>query len=818
VISILFHALFFISGATSLIYEVSWTRMLSLVFGSDVYSATITLSVFMGGLALGSLLAGSWATRCHRPLAVFGLIEMTIGLSALAVPMILNAFHDGSKFVYLSQDESAPWIFHGFRVLSSAVTLLTPTTLMGATLPFLARHFVQRPEQLGSATGTLYATNTFGALVGTLLAGFALLPWLGMLSTVELAAALNLISGAVAVFAGSSRNRRVQPIEARDQTTSTRLGIPPSRTRGTVLVAMALSGLAALALEIVWMRILVQSFSATVYAFTIMLACFLFGIAYGSFRAAGQADRALAPGKVLAKLLLYLALSVTLLTLLSQVAAPLSSALTWGLTQISHGSFGVASIAAQLIVASLLIAVPTMLLGATFPFAVRALAPEPSEHASAIGRSYAASTAGAIGGSILSGFLILPALGAKFSLLVIAGVFAAAGLLVLIVPGHATRSHALPRAPLAIWAAIGATILAAAIALPPQTIANYGLQTSTRPNVVFHREGISATVDLIRNDAGATIMMINGNVEADTSLRQRRHFVLKAYVPLLLHRAPKDIAVVGLGLGVTLRSTARYPGVERIRLIELSPDIVEAHRYLKTLSGNVLADPRGKLRIDDARNFMSLSDETFDLITADPIHPRITGTGLLYTREYYQIIKARLRPGGIVAQWMPMYNISPRSFDVALRTFVQVFPDTSFWYVRGHGLLVATDGPTVIDCTNLTGMFDKPLVMADFNSIEIASPAQLLGHLLMDRDHIADYLTRNTDRQINTDDNGYLEYQTPFEFLGRMDAIVPDVVQHAGWRADTILHGCSDQQQDDAAREFERRLSRIVPELREPPN
>jgi spermidine synthase len=244
--------------------------------------------------------------------------------------------------------------------------------------------------------------------------------------------------------------------------------------------------------------------------------------------------------------------------------------------------------------------------------------------------------------------------------------------------------------------------------------------------------------------------------------------------------------------------------------------MVEAHKYLGDITDEVMADPRIDVRIDDARNFMTLSEEKFDLITADPVHPRITGVGYLYTREYYEAIKTRLQPGGVVTQWMPMYNISLRSFDVAFRTFAQAFPNASFWYVRGHGLFVATGAPMTIDCPNLIKMFASPLVKADFDSIEIDSSAKLVGHLLMDRDHIDQYLARTSDSQINTDDNAYLEYRTPFEFLGRTDAIVPDMVRYAGWNPEKILVGCTVQQRIDTSREFERRLARIVPELKEP--
>jgi spermidine synthase len=356
-----------------------------------------------------------------------------------------------------------------------------------------------------------------------------------------------------------------------------------------------------------------------------------------------------------------------------------------------------------------------------------------------------------------------------------------------------------------------------AVALPRQTVLNYNMQRSSQPTMVYHGDGVSNTVEILKNDADNVIMMINGNIEADTSYIQRRHFILKADLPLLLHPDPKDVAIVGLGLGITLAATARYPTVENIRLIELSPEMVAAHSHLKALTGNILANPRVNLRIDDGRNFMAMSDESFDMITADPVHPRITGVGYLYTREYYESIKSRLRADGVVTQWMPMYHISPGSFDVAFRTFAEVFPNATFWYVRGHGLFVATKQPMQIGCRTLVANFDDSNVKADLASIDIRSPAELLGYMLMDSEHIARYLARNQDRRINTDDNAHLEYRTPFEFMGRTDEIMPDMVKYAGWDPARIFGpDCSDDLKQAALRYHDTRVSRIIEELREP--
>jgi spermidine synthase len=284
----------------------------------------------------------------------------------------------------------------------------------------------------------------------------------------------------------------------------------------------------------------------------------------------------------------------------------------------------------------------------------------------------------------------------------------------------------------------------------------------------------------------------------------------------LLHPKPRDVAVIGLGLGISLRATARYPGVEKIQVIELSPDMVKAQAYLEDISGGVLHDPKVKVRIDDGRNFLAMSDEQFDMITADPIHPRVSGVGYLYTREYYEALKRRLRPDGVVCQWMPTYEISKKSFDVAFRTFVSVFPNASFWYVRLHGLFVATQGRSTIDFQDLSKRLEDPAVKADLASINIHGPAEFLSYMVMGPDQIPAYLAANPLSALNTDDNAYLEYHTPFEFLESnqkdVDQIEVGFLPYAGLDL-KIIRNVSNDDRKRLTELWSRRKDEIIPEM-----
>ena len=805
-------ALFFFSGFAALVYQVVWMRHLSLFFGSDVYAAAITLSVFMGGLSAGTALAEKFADRLARPLLAYGCIEFLIGLYALFFIALLHAFTPFLREIYLGYFDRAPLVYQTTRIGLAAVALLVPTMLMGMTLPLVVSGFVRRNSELGLFSGTFYAVNTLGALVGTLVAAFALIPWQGITRTTLIAVGINLTIGlGIAVVGTRMRfQKHFLPADA-DATTGSAWHYQPTSARWA-LFAIGLSGLAALALEVVWTRILTLSFSGTVYSFAIMLSSFLFGIFYGSRKAARMIDAHPNPIRFFGFLELGIGCLVVLLGLLTYVVPIIFAQLVWGLTRIGGNNFAFGSVVGQFVVAGLLILPPTILLGATFPAAVRICTPGVKKAGSGTARVYAANTAGAVLGSLLAGFVMIPTFGSRNSLVLLAAIFTANGVALL---WRADPQASWHNARAALCVAFCLILGVAVIMLPRQTVANYGLQRKTDPEIIYHGEGVAHSIDVVRTDSGNVIMMVDGNTEADTSFTQRRHFILKGHLPLLLSAAPRDVAVIGLGLGITLAATARNPEVEHIQVIELSPEMVLAHAQLEGITDGVLHNPKINVRIDDGRNFLAMTDRKFDMITADPIHPRISGVGYLYTQEYYQAIRQRLRPGGVVCQWMPMYSTSRDSFDVAFRTFASVFDNASFWYVRGHGLFVATVGTFTIDYAQLKNRIAAGPVARDLDSIEIHGAPELLAHLLMGPAQIKKYLTSTNEKTLNVDDNAKLEYATPFEFLHPTKEIVAALVPYAGFDP-ALLVNISDKERAEVDHAWSSRRARLLTELDEP--
>src|SRR5271157_1822357 len=789
-------------------------RRLALFLGGDVYSAAITLSTFMGGLALGSFLASRYVDRLRQALLCYGLLEIGIGLYALFFPVFLDAFSSQYQHIYRAYFDSAPWLYHAFRLLVATVTLIIPTTMMGATLPLIVKHLC-RAGQIGRYSGFFYSMNTCGALAGVLGVGFVLLPTLGMKTSTFVACSLNVIIGVTALALGRPYFTGVpaEPVDAfRGATASASPGPAYDRIVARIaLIAIALSGFAALALEVVWMRILIQSFSATVYAFSIMLSCFLFGIFYGSKWISSRVDRHESLPRLFGLLELGLGFCVALLAILVYFVPALFSGLLFH-SIVSEATFGFGYIAAQFIISAALIIVPTLLMGATFPVAVRICTPSLTVVGRGVATVYAANTVGGVLGALVGGMVLIPAVGTHRSLLVIAAIFAGTGVLLLFRQSGPADWASLKEPSTAGLLLLFLLSAVVGLVMPQQTLHNFSSGRWFHPKVIYHGEGVSHNVDIYRS-GNVTTMSVNGAGEADTSYPARRQFILKAHLPLLLNPDPKDVAVVGLGLGITLSATNRNPKVQNVEVIELTREMVKAQHYVEDISGGVLRSPKVHLRIDDGRNFMAMSDRSFDMITADPVHPRNTGVGYLYTQEYYQAIKHRLRPQGVVCQWMPVYAMSKKSFDVAFRTFVSVFPHASFWYVEGHGLFVATVEPFQIDFGDLVARMQDPVVRGDLDSIGIHTPPELLALMLMGPDEITGYLASTPSRGLNTDDNAYLEYHTPFELLQSTPKIMTGLLSFAGLDLRDVRN-ISPEERDEVSQAWERQRIQLLQELK----
>lgn len=706
--------LFFGSGVCALIYQVMWLRLLSLVFGVTVYAASTVLAGFMAGLGLGSFLGGRIAARLTRPLAAFGVAEALVGITAFATPLVLDALTQ----LWISAHDDLPNSLAAVTVIRFVVALLVlivPTSLMGATLPLIVKSAIAREERVGGKIGLLYAINTTGAIVGALVAGFYFIAELGVERSFQIAAATNVTIGVIAVIASylvvPSRSAvALKDFERED-------GPQPTANRPRLILwVFFVSGIMSLALEIIWFRMLVVFLRPTAYAFTIMLACVLAGIAIGSAIAAPilrtRRDWLPALASIQAAIGVAAVLSFNALTRSQQA---IEAATPW------FERLGLDTYLAPLVVSSMIAMLPTtILLGLAFPIGLTLWAgDEPGEETSRrVGIFYSVNVFGAILGSVVAGFILLPLLGSRVSLIVVSALATASAVLLA-----AAMRHASP--PRAVTIAVIAPMLflmAARAAVDPFGVAIDRFHRNER--LVWRQEGAQATVTVHeRLDTPMRVMYLDGNHQAnDSPATAFIHHRIGA-LPTMLHQRPATALVVGLGGGATPGAVARL-NVD-VDVVELSGTVVAGSQYFKNINFDLLARPNVHLHVDDGRNFLLMNRKKYDVITADIILPRHAGAGSLYSREYYELVRRSLAPGGLVMQWNG--GDSATEYKLLMRTFISVFPHTTLW---GDGsLMLGSMQPFTLSQTayeaRRTTFEQFPWDLATLKRIYVAGPAEV---------------------------------------------------------------------------------------------
>lgn len=648
-----------VSGACGLAYQVLWLRALALIFGATVYAASTVLAAFMGGLAVGGFVAGPLLARLRRPLLGFALAEAGIGMAALVVAFVFDRAEPLDAWLHQATGGATASLTAARFVVASAM-LLVPTSLMGLTLPLVSASGLVR-RAFGTRLSLAYGMNTAGGVVGALVAGFIAIPAVGAGLAMRITAALSL-----AVAAGGLVLARAGDEIAADATPATAAAptggayVPD----GVLALAVTASGAGAMALEILWFRALLQFVPATTYAFTTMLAVVLVGLAAGSLYAARRLRR---DGDWLAWLTwTYLATAVLALGSLAMLAYAYDRG--WVLT-------------GPLMAAAVAMLPPTVGMGASLPVALHVAAASAvgtaAGVASRVGRLYALNVAGAVVGAVATGFWLLPALGVRLSLVLAAGLFA-------IVAGALARAAGL--ATPARLAAGAAAFALVALALPdPLDLAFTRRHGADRPPL-WRDEGPQATVS-VHGDATSRGLFIDGLTQASDRADTVRVHRTIGHLAMLLHPDPQDALVIGLGGGATAGAVSRHGA--RLSIVELNEGVRRAAPWFAHISHDVVAQPSTRMIVDDARSFLATTGERFDVITADIIQPTHAGAGALYSREYFSRVRARLKPRGLVLQWVGLREDS--AYKLIARTFQSVFPETTAWV--GGTLLVGTVEP-----------------------------------------------------------------------------------------------------------------------------
>ncbi|MFN2377069.1 MAG: fused MFS/spermidine synthase, partial [Candidatus Binatia bacterium] len=660
--------LFFLSGATGLIYEVLWTRQLALIFGVTTYAVSTVLATYMGGLALGSYLMGKRVDKVDNPLMLYAVLELGIGLYALAVPALLEAVRP--MYVGLAHLELSYPVFSLMRSMMTVVVLLIPTTMMGGTFPVLVRQWVRLGGGMQRGTGVLYFINTAGAIVGCSLAGFYLIERFGLAGTNWLAAFTNI--GLAALAALLARSHSWSPPAGDKPMPAASFSPLSANTAALVLFCSALSGFIALSAQVLWSRALLRYLYNSTYAFTAMLSVFLLGIVLGSAFFTGFLARRKAPLLWLAGLQVAVsagfAISVMMLPRIPAITAQVFGS---EIVDSFH-----TSVLMMLTKAAVILLPPVVFLGAIFPMTTVLYATGRKDLGHAVGRAYAANTFGAILGSLGCAFLLIPWLGmwGTHRLLVILSLLGAGAV--------ATAAMTHPRARFATTFGSAALAVLATVAAPPDVFRSTFLPPDGR-KLEFYAEGPTDTVGVSQAWGQRTIVYEDQRGTASTASFGVNLFL--GHLPMMLHPGtPKKVLHICFGVGNSLSAVVAHPELERVDSVELSPHVLDAGRLFWS-NDNVVDHPKVRHVIDDGRNFLMTASETYDVILLEPPETFTAGVINLYTTQFYRDAIARLAPDGVMMQWIPTANGPIEGEKELFRAFSDVFPHSTMWWQLDGG-------------------------------------------------------------------------------------------------------------------------------------
>jgi spermidine synthase len=753
------------SGAASLAYQVVWMRRLALVFGSTTLATSTILAAFLAGLAIGSWTWGRLADR--RPqssLIIFAALEIVTGLYGFASLWVFR----GVEALYLGAYPSLAGrasLATGVQFLLSALAILPPAVLMGGSLPLLARRTVTDTRGIIGSVGAVYAWTTLGAALGAAATTYGLLPAVGLASTVAAAAAVNVLVGATAFAVDTRSGKRDVPLNA--AAVSMQSGVTDDSSDPVIefliLIGFAASGFAATTFEHCWARLLGMVMGSSVYTYGTLAAVVLAGLGLGS-AFYGRAERTTDAHQRRFALLEFL---IAFTAALSIIVLPRIPFLFVRFFPLFRGAFG-RQVAAHFVAAAMVSLAPSLLFGATFPAAVGSLSSAAVRFGRMIGAAYVANTIGTVAGVFLAGMVFNPTIGlrATMTLGVLATVGAGSAVWWRVRAPRLTRLQ--PLAP-----AVAALLLLGVLPLWPREVFAAGVgffapryegneelgDIVSRMRLRYYRDGFSSTIS-VDETAQTLFYRSNGKTDASTDPVDMANQLLLGHIPMLLHPAPRDVFVLGLGTGLTAAAVARY-AVQQIDVVELEPAAAQAARFFDSYTRKVLDDPRVRLIIGDGRNRLLGVPKQYDVVISDRCDIWVAGTGSLATLEYYRLVGARLKSGGIFAQRIDMHALLPDDLGLLAATFHAVFPHMQIWTsAPGNLIFLGARDSFAWDYTRLQQHFARtPGVADDLKSAGIWHPFALFAAQVLGENE-SDALASDIG-QFLTDDRPVLEFRTP---------------------------------------------------------
>lgn len=767
------HFVLLFSGLTALIYQVIWIRKFGLVFGVHVFSMSTVLTAFMAGLALGSLLFGKLVDRTKNPLKVFLILEIGIGLFAIFFPFLFEAL---TKLyaTLLPNGQLTQYNTQLIRFILAFLFLLIPTTLMGGTLPVIIKYFVKEIKQAGGQISNLYSVNNLGAVLGALLTGFFLIKEFGLTISLYVGAGLNIVNAIIVFFLSQKVNLTIN--SNLDDSESQEKNDPevekyPKHIVRLALWVFALEGFTTLAYEVIWSRILVgYSFDKTTYFYTTILVSFIFGLSLGSFLIRKRIDKIKDLVTWLGTIEIIIGvISVILIIFFAWLAPILIKD-----RNVFHS--WLETVGRDYFIFFLLISIPTTLMGMTYPIVSKIYANRVTNLGNSMGTIGFLDTVGSIFGSFAAGFILIPFFGVVKSFLFVALINVVIGLSLYLF--HPSRNRTFKISSVLVVASVCVILF---LQIPNYNYFTWWDKISNNPwwgyhyeKVVFYDEGEAATV-IVRQYPGENMrsLVVNGHHTAYTTIKDLSVNRQLGYMPYILHPKPKKAMVVGFGLGATTNALVQ-PDIEVVDVAEICPGVVKAAPAFAKWNDNAAKNDKVHIHDEDGRSWLFMAeDDTYDIITSNAIHPRLSNN--IYTREFYEICRDKLTDNGIVCQWMPQNWLNEKEYLACVKAFVDVFPYSTLWYVNEYSTHIIGSKKSInITYQKAAKAFENEKLRDELSSVGIVDPEFFLAQYFMSSNELQEYIK---GAHVNTDVHPIVEFSKVIN-IAPVKQVMIDLMNH----------------------------------------
>ena len=763
--------------------------MFGLVLGNTTYAISITLGAFFTGLAIGGYLFGRYvdsivdgtcsgknpdtkARDGNNVVRMYGYLELGIGVSALFVGVGISSMQE--LFVWVNRNiESSVTVINITRFLFSFLLLLIPTTLMGATLPVISKFIIRQYKNIGRGVGMIYGINTLGAAIGCLITGFYLIRTFGVSTTVYTGVIINLFIGVLILvlerlkFFNSSAdkvdiNKETDVIDHSGNRRKSIKGKECTYQRSTqiiVLILFGLIGFTSIAYEIVWTRMLSSIFLNSIYSFTTMLVTFLCGLSIGAALSLRLLKKNNDPLFLLSIIEFAVGISAILLIFLFNSLPEMSQTILLFLQAKTSVTWNL-NVCAEFILAFMVMIIPCILIGITLPAGSMIITKEIRLLGRGVGSLYSINTVGGILGAALTGCILIPFIGVKFSELTMAGLNIGIGVVFFLCAYNLNKAENRKFSPLkkVIIPIFFSVAVIAGIFCSLKDIRVW----DSEGELLYYKEDAAATVSVVREKDGNKRLIVNKKYTLGTSkavaLQKRM-----GYFPLLLHNNPKDVLVIGMGTGITLSAAASYKSTDTVKCIEVISSVAEAANEFFAIENNMACkNDKVEIIVDDGRNFLLVNKEKYDVIMSDLFVPYHAGAGSLYTEEHFKVCKERLNDEGLFCQWLPLYQMSSNEFKIICRTFLSVFPKATLWFCNFEkGFicgLVGTKERLQIDFAVLKENMNDAIAKNQFKEAMFGSPEEVLSLFITDDAGLKSF---TADSMVNTDNYPVIEFTAP---------------------------------------------------------